>query len=480
MSYLSLVSGSDLRGVSIDIGAGVTLGGDEAAMACAAFARFLRKKLGKAALTVAVGHDPRLSAQKLYQGAAKGFAAENVKVKALGLSTTPAMFMATLELDVDAAVMLTASHLPYERNGLKFITQEGGLSAKEVTAIAEDMRPVASAQPQVENVDYLPRYAEGLVRFIREKTGQQMPLKGKKIIVDAGNGSGGFFAEKVLAPLGADTTGSIALAPDGHFPTHIPNPELPAAMEAVAKATVAAHADLGVIFDADCDRAALVDASGKAINRNRLIAALAAASLKHAPGGTIVTDSVTSLGLTRFIAAKGGTHRRFKRGYKNVIDEAKRLNAEGIDCPFAIETSGHCAFRENHYLDDGAYAVCHLLVSLQGQTLEQLLEGYEEPAEEKELRFKLLGDDFKSVGQKAIAAMKQAVLDRPDWRADEDYEGVRALITLPGGGEGYILVRLSLHDPVLPVNFEASTKGGVALLEQQLQQVIGHIEGIAR
>ena len=104
-----------------------------------------------------------------------------------------------------------------------------------------------------------------------------------------------------------------------------------------------------------------MDQNGKAINRNRLIALIAAILLDEEPGGTFVTDSVTSSGLAQFIAEWGGTHYRYKRGYRNVIDEAIRLNAEGINCPLAIETSGHAALRENYFLDDVMYLVTRLI-----------------------------------------------------------------------------------------------------------------------
>src|SRR5699024_4588683 len=122
-------------------------------------------------------------------------------------------------------------------------------------------------------------------------------------------------------------------------------------------------ADLGVIFDTDCDRAAIVDATGREINRNRLIALISAILLTEAPGATIVTASVTSSGLADFIAARGGVHHRFKRWYHNVIEEARRLCAAGVDCPLAIETSGHAALRENYFLDDGMYLVTRLIVA---------------------------------------------------------------------------------------------------------------------
>jgi phosphomannomutase len=177
--------------------------------------------------------------------------------------------------------------------------------------------------------------------------------EGLKIIVDAGNGSGGFFAGKVLAPLGADFSGSQFLEPDGNFPNHVPNPEDSTAMTFICNAVKREKADLGIIFDTDVDRFAIVDASGQPINRNELIALISAVILEEHPGSVIVTDSITSAGLKWFIEEEsGGIHHRFKRGYKNVINESIRLNKEGKESWLAIETSGHAALKENHFPDD--------------------------------------------------------------------------------------------------------------------------------
>ena len=135
-------------------------------------------------------------------------------------------------------------------------------------------------------------------------------------MVDAGNGAGGFYARDVLAPLGADVSGSQFLEPDGMFPNHIPNPENEEAMASICGAVGKAQADLGVIFDTDVDRGGAVDARGQEINRNRLVALASA----HCPGrqsraATVVTDSITSDGLKDYLEnTLGGHHHRFKRG----------------------------------------------------------------------------------------------------------------------------------------------------------------------
>src|SRR3712207_2609884 len=129
-----------------------------------------------------------------------------------------------------------------------------------------------------------------------------------------------------------------------------------------SEATLKSGSDLGIIFDTDVDRAAIVGPDGKSINKNSLIALISSILLEEETGATIVTDSVTSNGLAEYIAKKGGIHHRFKRGYKNVINESIRLNNEGVSSPLAIETSGHAALRENYFLDDGAYLIAKILM----------------------------------------------------------------------------------------------------------------------
>jgi phosphomannomutase len=260
-------------------------------------------------------------------------------------------------------------------------------------------------------------------------------------------------------------TGSQFLDPDGRFPNHIPNPEDGKAMESVCAATVAAGADLGVIFDTDVDRAGLVGADGREINRNRLIALAAAVALTDCPGGTVVTDSVTSDGLKQFIETTlGGRHCRFKRGYKNVIDEARRLCDEGTEAPLAMETSGHAALRENYFLDDGAYLVTRLIIQAaklkrEGKTLSDLIAALPEPAEGVELRFAITAPDFRPAGQLVLDNLETYATEQ-DWRvADDSREGVRVSFG-EAEGDGWLLLRLSVHDPVLPLNIESNRPGG--------------------
>lgn len=397
-----LKSGTDIRGVAVDGLADhpLTLTDEAVRRITAGFAVWLARGAEKAVgpLRVSIGHDSRITSEHIRAIVVETLEAAGMIVLDCGLSSTPAMFMTTVDLGCDGAVQITASHHPYYRNGLKFFTRKGGLDGTDIDSLldyavqGETLHPTVSGS--VETVSYMNDYCERLRRMICEgvnATDFKRPLRGFHIVVDAGNGVGGFYAEKVLLPLGADISGSVFLEPDGMFPNHVPNPENAQAMASISRAVTENHADFGVIFDTDVDRAACVDAQGNEINKNRFIALASRIATEGGRGATIVTDSTTSDGLKKFIEHDlGGVHHRFKRGYRNVINEAIRLNLEGIDCPLAMETSGHAALRENYFLDDGAYLVTKLIVKLaqlgrEGKSLDDLIATLEEPAECEEL-----------------------------------------------------------------------------------------------
>jgi phosphomannomutase len=217
-------------------------------------------------------------------------------------------------------------------------------------------------------------------------------------------------------------------------------------------------ADVGIIFDTDVDRAAAVDRKGVPIIRNRFIALLAAIVLREVPGATIVTDSVTSTGLKQWIEELGGVHHRFKRGYRNVINEAIRLNNTGIEAPLAIETSGHGAFKENYFLDDGAYQVAKLLIELSNHKadtsdgLETLIEGLKEPFLAKEFRVQFTGNDQEA--ERILSELSAWAETQGDWYLTPDnIEGIHVTTQT-----GWLLIRRSLHDPQFVINMEWNTK----------------------
>lgn len=469
--YKNLKSGTDVRGVASDIfGKEITLTSQAVRDITGGFVRWLSEKTGKSAenLTVAVGHDSRITADLISTNVIDVLSKMGVKVYDCGLSSTPAMFMTTVKTDADGSVQITASHHPADRNGLKFFTKDGGLDSPDISKIIEIANEFTLSCDKggvVTKLDFMSDYAKILREIICSalgKTEADKPLSKFHIVVDAGNGAGGFYASEVLEKLGANTEGSVYLEPDGMFPNHIPNPEDKDAMASIQKAVLDSHADLGVIFDTDVDRAGCVAADGNEINRNRLIALSAAIVMDDNPNATIVTDSVTSSGLKEFIEnTLGGKHHRFKRGYKNVINEAVRLCNEGINSPLAIETSGHAALKENYFLDDGAYLMTKIIIKMaklakENKTIDDLIADLKMPKEADELRFAINTDDFKAYGNEVITEFEKFLNDNGFVIADDNREGIRASYK-----DGWVLLRLSVHDPIMPINLESDTIGGV-------------------
>ena len=501
-----LQNGSDIRGVALEgaEGEAVNLDRDAACRLTLGFLSYLSGKTGKepSSLRISVGHDSRLSAEALRLAVAGTLAGRGVKVLDCGLASTPAMFMSTVfdGYRCDGAVMITASHLPFNRNGFKYFDRDGGLdkgdiqeiiTAAEGTVLESDeicRETLEKAEEKAEKRDLIGDYAaylrEKIIRETAHPQNREKPLLNLKIAVDAGNGAGGFFASKVLEPLGADVSASQFLEPDGHFPNHAPNPENKEAMASICRRVKEAGADLGLIFDTDVDRSSAVDRNGKEISRNAIVGLAAALIAEDHPGTTVVTDSITSDQLTVYLEqCLGLKHLRFKRGYRNVINKAQELNRQGRDSQLAIETSGHAAYKENYFLDDGAYLATKIVIKtaqlkLRGETIDSLLRPLGEPKEAVEYRFPIQTEEFGAYGDKILRELESWIVssgkagDTEMKLVQPNYEGVRIQFSRKTrkegekeGLEGWCLLRKSLHDPIMPLNVEVSEGSCEEILE---------------
>ncbi len=474
-NYEILKSGTDIRGRAIPSeGKNAPLTKEAVADLASAFALWLTKRTGKSRCKIVIGRDSRLTGEEFTHTILTALKSAGQELFDCAMFSTPAAFLVTQfpSIQADGAIMITASHHPKDINGLKFFTADGGVNGEEldeIIALANaGERIAATAYSSIVRRDCLRLYCDMLTDVVRKGTSLFMPLKDMKIVVDAGHGVGGFFAERVLKPLGADVSGSQFLEPDGNFPAHAPNPENKEAIESLKNRVLETGADLGVIFDADADRSAVVAADGTEINRCALIALAAAITLPDNKGATIVTDSVTTENLRTFIENLGGTQLRFKRGYRNVIDEAKRIGA-----PLAIESSGHAAFAEHYYLDDGAYFVVKILVTMaklrkEGKDITDLIAEYREPLEQADIRLDFTADDFKPLAEKIMMRL-QGVSERLLKLTPDSYEGVRAYVP---HADGYFIVRTSVHDPVMPIYIEADKRGGVLSIAKFLHSFL--------
>lgn len=484
VDLLTLQNGSDIRGIAIETEEHQANLTPEAVTEIASgILRWLTKKVplkNGEVYKIGIGTDSRSSGDSLKEALVTSLISQGVDVIDFGLATTPAMFMSTQfqAFACHCGIMLTASHLPYYFNGIKIFSPLGGAEKEDIQEILANTEKITGQEKgKLQSGDLITPYAADLVAKIRQGIpGQpEKPLAGLKIIVDAGNGAGGFFAEKVLQPLGADTTGSQFLEPDGSFPNHIPNPDNKEAMASIQQAVLKSGADLGVIFDTDVDRSAVVTKSGDVLNRNNLIAVLSRIVLAEYPGTSIVTNSPTTDHLKTFIEKLGGKQVRYISGYRNVINKGIELNQAGVDCQLAIETSGHAAFKENYFLDDGAYVIAKILMLLpqlkaKNQTLEEMISELKQPVETQEVRFKLEVSDYQRLGQKVIKDLSNIVI--PGWKVDpENEEGIRFKLD-ESFGSGWFLLRMSLHEPLLVLQVENDEAGIVPLVLKEIHRFL--------
>ncbi|KAJ6838724.1 uncharacterized protein M6B38_318875 [Iris pallida] len=481
----------------------------------------LRGEAQGGGVRVSVGRDPRVSGPRLSTAVYGGLARAGCKVFDMGLATTPACFMSTVlrPFDYDASIMMTASHLPYTRNGLKFFTKKGGLRSSEMEEICDraarkyatkkkmGLRCNGTPPSAVLRVDFMSAYAAHLrtiiIQRISHPDNYHTPLQGFKVIVNAGNGSGGFFTRDVLDKLGADTFGSINLEPDGMFPNHIPNPEDPTAMSLTRAAVLEHGADLGVVFDTDVDRSGVVDGSGNTINGDRLIALMSAIVLREHPGSTVVTDARTSVALTEFITRNGGRHCLYRVGYRNVIDKGIQLNEDGVETHLMMETSGHGALKENYFLDDGAYMVVKIIIEMVRMKLAGSQEGIgslikelEDPVESVELRMNITTQpqQAKEKGAEAVETLRRYIeggqlqgweldtcgdcwvsegclVDSNDSPFAVDAQMYRVKVSDEEHGQyGWIHIRQSVHNPNIALNLQSSFRGGCQAMTKVLRE----------
>lgn len=504
MDLKRLISGTDIRGIVEKYeNRDVTLTGKEVKYIAKGFGKWIDQKFGRNAvlenrnIRIAVGYDARNTSEEFSKLIINTLKDMGIDVYNCKMTITPSLFMSTIFEDykADGGVMITASHLPSYYNGLKFFSPNGGLEKEDIVEFLDMMGnnncdciekmekalELEKEKGKLKTKNLSDDYSEYLCDLIRKGSDNgEYPLEGMRIVIDAGNGAAGFIAEKVIKKLGGDTTGSQFLDPDGNFPNHVPNPEVKEAMESIKKAVLDNNADFGIIFDADGDRSSFIDNKGREINRTNLIALLSDIVLKETPGATIVTDSLTSTGLKKFIEDRGGKHHRFVRGYRNIINEAKRLTENGQYAPLAIETSGHAAFLENYFLDDGAYMAAKLLIELvksnkKGILFTDVLNELDEPGYELELRFKILGKDFKNIGNEVIKDLEKHVMNVESWVLEKpNYEGVRVNINK----ENWFLLRLSLHEPLLCLNMECINENKAKEILHVLKEFFQNYETI--
>ncbi len=397
-----------------------------------AFAQFVESD------TIIIGHDMRLSSPALVDACVKGITSTGKHVRLAGLLPTDASYYAAGKYNLPT-IMFTASHNPPEYNGMKFtnagavpIGVESGLLDIRRILETEDW-PGAAEPGTVSTVNLLDEYIDHVLSMIDVKK-----IKPLKVVIDAGNGMGGYVAPKVFEQLPC-TVIPLYFELDGNMPNHEPNPIDPKNVQDLIAAVREHHADLGIAFDGDADRAFFVDETGGRVSSSAITALIAKKLLKKNPGASMIYNVVCSRVVPETITKHGGTAIKERVGHSYIKKTMKETGAI-----FAGEHSGHYYFLDNYRADSGMIAALIVIemLSCAKETLSTLLHEFN--------TYYAIEETNSRVTDKA-AAINRLKAEYPS-ATIEELDGVT--FTLP---DCWFNVRPSNTEPALRLNLEATT-----------------------
>lgn len=416
------------------------------AMATARVLKRYTPGTGGAMNRAVIGKDTRLSCYMLEQAMASGFLAMGMDVVLLGPIPTPGVATLTRSLRADVGVVISASHNPFEDNGIKLFAADGYKLPDDVeTRIEEwiDNPALMQGMPPPEKVGRASRLDDGLGRYI-ESVKSSFPrgqtLEDLRIVVDCANGAGYKAAPQALWELEAEVI-PIGVTPNGQ---NINDGCGATATELLQKTVVAEKADLGIALDGDGDRLIMVDEKGRRIDGDQIIGLLALHMKARGTlaKNTVVTTVMSNLGLERMLAKNGITLLRSAVGDRYVVE---RMREGGYN--LGGEQSGHMVLSDHGTTGDGLLAAIHALAILKekgGKASDVLNVFTPVPQLLKNVRFRE-GQPLKETEVKdAIAAAEKTLAN--DGRLLVRESGTEPLIRIMAEGDNQNLIETVVAD----------------------------------
>lgn len=395
---------------------------------------------------VLVGGDLRPSTAPLKEALVEGLLATGCRVVDVGVLPTPAFYFAQDEFGADGGVMVTGSHNPPGDNGFKISLGPWPITEEELAALERRMAEGAFA-PGVgsyEERDILPRYVDSLL-------GRFAPVAPRKVVVDAGHGCYALLAPQALRELGHEVV-ELFCEPDGRFPGRPPNPAVVENLGALRETVTRAHADLGVAYDGDGDRAVFVDERGQMVESDVSIVLFARHLLRRWPGGEVIYDLKCSSVVPEEVRKAGGKPVMERSGHAFI--KTALLKRKAI---LGGEVSGHFFFGELGR-DDGLYATLLMLdlVAQEGRSLAELAATVPRYPITPDIRLPCPPHEAQAI----IAELREAF---------EEDTGVE--VTMLDGvriawADGWALARPSVTEPLLTLRFEAHTEARLSEIQR--------------
>ncbi len=402
---------------------------------------------------VTVGRDGRLSGPRLVKGLIKGIRSTGVDVIELGLVPTPVVYYSLFNLPVGGAVQVTGSHNPPEYNGFKVCLGKSTIYGKDIQHLHTiiEKGKFRKGKGTFERRDIIPEYKA----HIRSSVTIRRPVK---VVIDGGNGVGGWIAVPLLRSMGCKVKGMYCKV-DGRFPNHMADPTVPENLKDLIRTVKREKAELGIAYDGDGDRIGVVDSRGKIIWGDMLLVLFARDVLSEHPGAKIIGEVKCSDNLYKDIAKHGGEPIMWKTGHSLI--KAKMRSSGAL---LAGEMSGHMFFADRHYgYDDAIYASARLLELLSrsrksiGSHLDDVPKTFCTP----EIRVPVADDRVK------FSIVKRVVKRFAKEFDVNTVDGVR--IRFP---DGWGLVRASNTQPILVTRYEASSQKKLREIQQFVESEI--------
>lgn len=405
--------------------------------------------------TMNLGRDCRLSSEAYLNSLKKGLTSTGINVIDIGLCATPMLYFSIRHLKTQGGVMITGSHNPPEFNGFKVCIGPDTIYGQEIQELRIIMEggKYHSGSGDVRKIDISKPYEDYLFNNVEIK-------KGLKVVVDGGNGVGGFFALPLLKRLGCHVT-DIYCNPDGLFPHHFPDPTIVENLKDLIFLVKEKKADLGIAYDGDADRIGVITDTGNILWGDELLLLFSRDILKDNPGATIIGEVKCSQKLYDDIKKNGGKPIMWKAGHSLIKGKMKEEKAL-----LAGEMSGHLFFADRYLgYDDAIYASVRLLeiLSKTGQKLSEILSDVPQTFTTPEIRMDCPDHIKFSVVEdmKAYFKNKYSVID---------IDGVRVPFN-----DGWGLIRASNTQPVLVLRFEATTKRRLQEIKNMLEKTLSQI-----
>ncbi len=422
-------------------------------VAMAAGALF-RRDVGHRPLVV-IGKDTRLSGYMLEPALTAGFTAVGLDVVLLGPLPTPGVGMLTRSLRADLGVMISASHNPFDDNGIKLFGPDGfklsdaveaEIEARIADGHADDLAPASTLGRARRLEDALGRYIE----FVKSSFPRQLRLDGLKIVVDCAQGAAYRAAPAVLFELGAEVV-PIAVSPDGF---NINRECGATAPEAMCRAVVEHGADLGLALDGDADRLIVADEKGRPVDGDQVMGLIAGSWLSRGElkGACLIGTVMCNLGLERHLNDLGIGLVRTPVGDRYVVE---RMRADG--CNLGGEPSGHVVMSDYTTTGDGLIAALQVLAVLvgAGRPASEVCRVFEPlPQLLRNVRFGA-GAPLEAAGVKSAIAAGESRLD----------------------GQGRLLIRKSGTEPVIRIMAEGEDEKLIATVVDEIARSIEDAAG---